>query len=757
MHKPPSRITGTEWTIEESAYHPANESIGGTQFCTGNGFLGLRGSYEELGTKEVQGLYAAGVYRKSVVRQFCVADTFCRKKFIFDEELMPTPEDIFILQNLPDPLFVKVRLNGIPFRLWDGKLLHYKRTLDLKSGVLHRSVRWDDGTGRITSLSFRRFCSMAERHLIAQEVTITPENWSGEVSLESGIDASLNTEYVESLLGETPSGIFLKSGIEGSGIVVCQCSDNRVLTGASGPVAWHDETKLRRYKKICTLQAKAGIPVTLHKFSSVFSNRDADPEQHAAELVRRSMAAGFEKSLAENEDAWKRLWERADVQIDGDPEAQRLVRYALFHLLIASPQEDSRISIGAKALSGPGYSGHVFWDTEINLAPFYHWVLPEWGRSHQDYRRRMLDDARTYAATEGRTGARYPWQTSIEGFEHAPVAITCSRTQIHVVPDVAYAALRYVDISGDADWMEARGKGVVTECARYMEQRVLWNDVEGRYEIHGVGGPDEYHPVGNNNAYTNYLSSYVFRRAAALTENRDEAARWLGIAGKMFCPVDDATCLISQCDGFHNLKDEWETTGSDWGGPGAEYHECKGMKQPDVLLLLTLLPEQFHAGHLRANWDYYEKFILHGSSLSPSIHALVAAKLGLMDRARHYFELSANFDFVDYNKDTHAGIHIGNFGGLWQALVYGFAGLELHGDELRFEPHLLPGWNTLSFQIQFRGNVLRVKAADSAMEISSAGENPEPVKLSAWEKKISLLPGQTEHFEAGDAAPKHNS
>lgn len=746
MHTPLSRITGTEWTIEESNYHPANESIGGTQFCTGNGFLGLRGSYEELGTKEVQGLYAAGVYRRSAVRQFCVADTFCRKKFIFDEELMPTPENIFILQNLPDPLFVKIRLNGIPFRLWDGKLLHYRRTLDLRAGILHRSVRWDDGTGRITNLSFRRFCSMSERHLIAQEITITPENWSGEAGIESGIDASLNTEYTESPVRDMPSGIFLKSGIEGSGIVVFQFSDNRVLTADSGNILWREETKLRRHRKICTLQAREGEPLTLHKFSSVCSNRDTNPEQLAVEVVQRATSAGFEKCLEANKDAWQSLWALADVRIDGDPDAQRLVRYALFHLLIASPREDSRISIGAKALSGPGYSGHVFWDTEINLAPFYHWVLPDWGRSHQNYRLRMLDDARDYAATEGRTGARFPWQTSIEGFEHAPVAITCSRTQIHVVLDVAYSALRYADISGDGEWLNTGGKEVVTECARYMEQRVLWNEEEKRYEIHGVGGPDEYHPVGNNNAYTNYLSSYVFRRAAAIAEDRSEALRWHAIAEKMYCPVDDSTWLIPQCDGFHNLKEQWETTGSDWGGPGAEYHECKGLKQPDVLLLLTLLPEQFHSGHLRANWDYYEKFILHGSSLSPSIHALAAAKLGLPDRARHYFDLSANFDFVDYNKDTGAGIHIGNFGGLWQALVYGFAGLEMHGTELRFEPRLLPGWNFLSFRIQFRGNVLRVKAENSTMEISSAAENPAPVTISVFGKTRSIRPGQTEHF-----------
>jgi trehalose/maltose hydrolase-like predicted phosphorylase len=703
-----------EWAVSESIYHPVNERIGGTQFCIGNGLMGLRGSYEELGTKEVQGLYVAGVFRKSIERQFCTADTFCRKKYIFNEELMPTPEEIYLIQNLPDPLYTKIWLDGKPFRMWDGKLLEYNRTLDLKTGTLSRTVRWDDGWGNITGLCFRRFCSMAERHLVIQEVCITLENWSGEVKIESGIDASLNLEYTESVEKELPSGLLLKSEVQG-GATVFQCSENR-LHGFSKD--WKNETQLRRYKKVAEVQAKQGETLTLEKFSTVFSTQDENPEQAAAELAQRSAEAGFSACLEKSSKVWKKLWEQADVQIEGDVKAQQRIRFALFHLMIASPQTDSRVSIGAKALTGQGYSGHVFWDTDINLAPFYQWVFPEWGGAHARYRCRMLDGARDYARSEDRRGARYPWQTSIKGFEQAPIAITCSRTQIHVTADVAYCALRYADISGDFQWLETEGKKVVTECARYMAERVLFNSAEDRYEIHGVGGPDEYHPVTNNNAYTNYLTAYVLRRAAAFCDDPAEAARWLEIADKMYCPVDEQTGLIPQCDGFYDLNDTWDVAGGEWGGPGAEYHECKGMKQPDVILLLTLMPEKFHQKHLQANWDYYERFILHGSSLSPSIHALVAAKLGLMDRAMHYFNLSADFDFVDYNKDTYAGIHIGNFGGLWQAMVYGFAGLELHGEELRFDPHLPGNWRSLKFNLQFRGEALRVDVSSGKATVT---------------------------------------
>jgi beta-phosphoglucomutase len=745
------------WTFSESVYHPAHERNGGTLFCIGNGLLGLRGSYEELGTKEVQGLFAVGVYRKAVQQQFCIADTFCRKKYIFNEELMPTPEEMYLIQNLPDPLYCKIWLNGEPFRMWDGKLLEYNRTLDLKTGVLHRHVRWDDGQGRITSIHFRRFCSMADRHLIAQEISMTPENWSGEVKIESGIDASLNNEYSESVVEESPSGLVIKSAIDG-GAVCFQAQENR-LDGAQ----WSFETVLRRYKKTAVVSAEQGRTLTLEKFSTLYSTQNETPQESAGQRVKQAAEKGFEFCLSESSKVWNTLWDQADIQMEGDPEAQRKIRFALFHLIIASPQTDSRISIGAKALSGQGYSGHVFWDTDINLAPFYQWVFPEWGGAHVRYRRCMLDDARAYAASEGRKGARYPWQTSIAGFEHAPVAIACSRTQIHVTADIAYCALRYVDISGDVQWLENEGAEMICECARYMAERVEFNPEKGRYEILGVGGPDEYHPVTNNNAYTNWLTAYVLRRAAELQANpprpslcsghpsevgdfsqsppaegcpkggvgslsqsppaegcpkggvgvdADEAKLWLEIAEKMYRPVDEETGLIEQCDGFFDLKDTWEVTGGDWGGPGAEYHECKGLKQPDVVLLTVLLPQLFKQKYLKANWDYYERFILHGSSLSPSIHALLAAKLGLMDKAMEYFNLSADFDALDVNKDTSAGIHIGNFGGLWQAIAYGFAGMEMDGENLTFDPHLPESWKALSFNVNFRGEPHHIRITD---------------------------------------------
>lgn len=741
------------WGVEEHLYHPSQEALGGTQYCLGNGFMGLRGSYEELGTQRVQGLFVAGVFRKERTRQFCTADTFCRKKYIFSEELMPTEMDLCILQNLPDPLHVRIHLDGRPFRMWDGTLLDYTRRLDIRTGELQRVVRWDNGAGQITRFEFTRFCSRADQHVIAQEVRITPENWSGEVSLQSGIDASLNREYQETLIPKAGADLLLKSVIMGTGVEVYQAVvqglslDGKAVQAAE---TWKPWAALRRYKKETTLSVNEGQTLVLNKFTALTTSRDADPEADAWRRAKRAEETGFAGMREAHRAAWQALWNQTEITIKGDDEAQRGIRFALFHLMIAVPDEAGHSSVGAKGLSGQGYSGHVFWDTDIHLTPFYQWTFPAWGKGHARYRARLLDAARERARSEDRAGARYPWQSSVEGYEHAPEAITCSRTQIHVVPDVAYMILRYCDITGDTDWLASDGFEVVVECARYMVERVEWNAAKNRYEILGVGGPDEYHPVTDNNAYTNYLTAYVLERCAdsELLEqweiSKDEAERWRDIATNMYLPINALTGLIPQCDGFHDLRDEWESAGSSWGGPGAEYHECKGLKQPDVLLLQTLLPERFSRRQLLTNWDYYERFVQHGSSLSPSTHAQIAAKLGLVQRAKYYFDLAASFDFVDYNKDSADGIHIGNFGGLWQAVVFGFAGLTLQDDELHFEGNLPREWQEVGFHLVFRGNRLSVRVTDGEIAVASDPKNVSAVKCRVHGRSYDLVPGSTQ-------------
>ncbi len=369
----------------------------------------------------------------------------------------------------------------------------------------------------------------------------------------------------------------------------------------------------------------------------------------------------------------------------------------------------------------------------------------------------MLDDARKLAAGEGRPGARYPWQSALEGLEQAPEFIRCSRTQIHVVADVAFAADRLNDISGGKFLDPEAVAEIAIECARYLRTRLTWNAEGERFEIHGVGGPDEYHPVTNNNAYTNYLTAWLLGRAAELAGEfpglatrlgvtANESRGWEEAAAKLFLPLDPETGLIPQCDGFFGLEETWEEVGGNWGGIGAEFYKCKALKQPDVLLLLTLFPEKFSGEILRRNWDYYERFILHGSSLSPSIHALVAARIGLPQRARYYFDLAANFEFTNHNRDTQHGIHIGNCGGIWQAMVFGFAGLRQEGEELVLEPCLPAEWRRVAFHVVFRGAIMQVSAGNAGVEVRVPEENPAALNVRVFGELRRLDPGTRHVF-----------
>jgi trehalose/maltose hydrolase-like predicted phosphorylase len=759
------------WTIEETDYHPSKEVLGGTFFLLGNGYMGLRGSYEETATSSVQGLFVAGVYSKKTTRGYVAADTYFRKRFVFDEELMAIPEDMYSIVNLPDPLHMKLFINAKPFRMWEGKVLEYHRRLDMKRGCLHRRVRWDNGDGLVTRIEIERFCSMDNEHLIALRYSFTPENYSGTVRIETGIDAGVGETYTESLVEQTDDGLVVESVIAEPRVRICHAIDHRVFAnGARSNVTWSEMTKNRRYLKATDLAVEPGATYCVDKFMTVCTSRDPgaeDVQLESKRLAEDAARAGYGGCFARHERAWDRIWLQTDIRIDGEDEAQNLTRFALYHLVIATPRNDSRVSIGARGLSGKSYSGLVFWETDIYLQSYYGWTFPEWSRNHFAYRYAMLDAARANAAKEGKAGARYPWESALYGREETPEFYVCSRTQIHIVPDVAHAVRRYLEVTGDTAFFYDQGVEIILECARFMAQTVTYNEATRQYEILHVGGPDEYHPVTDNNAYTNFMTARLFESAvrayntlkisypkrfaelsAALGLTDRNIELWSKMAADMYFPMDPVTGLIEQSDGFFQLDDEWETVGGRFGGPGAEYHTCKGIKQPDVLLLLALFPEHFGVQHLLANWDYYARFIMHGSSLSPSIHALIAARIGLVQKARELFLLSGRFTLIDYNKDASGGSHTGNYGGLWQSLVFGFAGMALIDGVVYLDPHLPHEWRGIKFPIVYSGNRFTVAVAPGQVSIQADKANPAPVAFSYAGQQVSVSAGQEKEIAA---------
>ena len=756
-----AKSSDSGWVRLEQTYHPNDEALAATRFFLGNGLLGLRGSLDELGTKGVQGLYAAGLFRENFVRQFETADTYTRKRLIFDEEIMPHGAPVQQIQGLPDVLFCRIEIGGQVFRMWEGEVREFERSLDLRRGTMVRRLRWTAPDGPAVSLVFERFCSWSDPRLIWQRITLVPES-EVAVKLAPGLDPSLEPDLEGLGIRREAEGWSAHATCAGTGIAVALAQRWRIrLAGAEFPDAGVWGEVFGRPACFYETNIAAGQHLQLERVTAVAPENHPvyrTAEKELVSLVAEAAAGGYDRALDESAAALGRLWEEADITIEGPCADQFATRYAIYQLLAAAPWRHDHISLGAKCLSGPGYNGHVFWDNEINILPFYQWVFPEVAANHCRYRYRLLGDARALAAAEGHPGARYPWQSALKGNEQAPAFIRCSRTQIHVVADVAYAACRLDEIAGDRALEREKMVEVVFECARYMRSRLTWNEARARYDILGVGGPDEYHPVTDNNAYTNHLTAWLLAKAVEWAERFPEDVARCGVTGAerddwrrassgLYRPLDAATGLIPQCEGFHELEETWEVVGGSWGGIGAEFERCKALKQPDVLLLLTLFPAEFPVSVWRANWDYYERFIQHGSSLSPSIHALVAARVGLPQRALHYYRLAANFEFNNTNHDTQHGIHIGNCGGIWQALVFGFAGLRIEGTGLTVAPVLPSEWQALRFRVLFRGVRLHFEVGHDTVVVHSPADNPGPVSLAGFgATPRQLRPGESIHF-----------
>jgi trehalose/maltose hydrolase-like predicted phosphorylase len=464
---------------------------------------------------------------------------------------------------------------------------------------------------------------------------------------------------------------------------------------------------------------------------------DADP-QVAAKALAAAEEAGFEHLLREHREAWARRWQEAEVVVEGDAALQRQIRFALFHLM-ASVGDQGECGVGARGLSGPAYSGHVFWDADIFVLPFLAATHPEAARAMLEYRVRRLPAAREIARELERRGARFPWESAADGVDVTPrsvrlpdgglVVIRTGELEEHVVGDVAWAASSYLDWTGDVDFAAGAGRELIVETARYWASRVRLSE-DGRAHIYGVIGPDEYHEPVDDNAFTNVLARWNLRRAAALDGiDGEERAHWLEIAEALVDGYDRASGLYEQFAGFFELEPLVIEEVAPRRPVAADVllgHErvagAQVLKQADVLMLHHLLPDEVEPESLDPNLDFYEPRTAHGSSLSPAIHAALLARAGRYRQALEGLRIAARLDLDDLTGSTAGGLHLATMGGLWQALAFGFAGVRPRGERLRVEPHLPPAWNALELALRFRGRPLRLRIDHAGLEVPDSWE-----------------------------------
>jgi trehalose/maltose hydrolase-like predicted phosphorylase len=606
-----------------------------------------------------------------------------------------------------------------------------RRRLDLRAGVLHRE--WAAGGATLRSL---RFASLARPGVAG----LRAEGPAG--ALAAGPPLLAPAGPAEAAAGAADPPTFTQGRIGDAAWASTRARDGGGITVAAG-------------------QRESGGPSRVVERLAVYladPDRAPAPEAAVASL-RAAEAVGFDRLLEEHRAAWAARWADAEVAVEGDPDIELAVRFALFHLL-ASVADDGEAAVGARGLSGPVYLGHVFWDSDVFVLPVLAAVRPAAARAMLEYRVRRLPAARRLAAASGRAGARFPWESADDGTEVTPptmrdplgrmMEIHTGDLEEHIVADVPWAACRYADWTGDEAFLRGPGRDLLVETARYWASR-LRLDAAGRAHIDGVIGPDEYHVDVDDNAFTNVMARWNLRRAAALVEAgtggapEEEARDWRRLADALVDGYDPTSGRYQQFAGFDALE---PLLIEELGRPplaadlllGRErVSQTQVVKQADVLMLHLLVPEETAPGSLAPNLAWYGPRTAHGSSLSPAVHAALLARAGEPDRGLELFRLACRLDLDDLTGTTVGGLHVATFGGVWQALAHGFLGLRPAAGTLGVDPRLPAAWEAVTLRLRFHDRRVRVRAGHDRLDLDVDG--PVRVEVPGLPARSVAPPG----------------
>lgn len=740
-------LGGDKWLILQDEYDAAENLNYESLFCLTNGYLGTRGSYEEGTVKSLPCTFVNGVFDKS--------ETFMRE-----------------LANLPNWLGIRLYVEKELIGIENCSILEFSRVLDMKHAMLVKRFLLEDKKGRQTLVEGIRFVSRANVHRMAVKLYVTPINYDGIIEVENIVDGSVINFADAPRFKVKHTYLVANERLTENGVYIeCATRDNHlhVGTGAFLDAERNGKSviKTRQFYafgeqaiEFQDFDAEQGVTTEITKYASIYTERDL-PKYELHSAVKNEIDAfverGFEQELAEHFKVYEEMWKEADIQIQGDFDLDRAVRFNIFHLMSTGNEHDDRVNVGAKLLHGEEYGGHAFWDTELFMLPFFAYVFPKTAKNLESYRYRLLDAARANAAKNGYKGAQYPWESADDGTEQCPDWTiepdgTCYRCYVadyehHVTAAVAYGIYDYVKITKDTSFLLKKGAEILMETARFWASRCEYITEKDRYEIRKVTGPDEWHEPVDNNVYTNYLAKWNLRYVIALIQDLKEHHRedydriaekisltekeieeWNLVQSKIYLPRKEGTQLLEQFEGYFDLQEVTiqEYDKNDWPIRPAELKTMKTketqiIKQADVVMLLHLMGEEFDEETTKLNYSYYEKRTLHGSSLSPSIYSIMGLKVGDDTKAYRYLRRAAFIDLINLQKNTREGIHAANAGGVWQTVVFGFAGLSIDADGiLNITPKMPKEWEGVTFRIHY---------LNSWLEISIDAKNNAAVKV----------------------------
>jgi trehalose/maltose hydrolase-like predicted phosphorylase len=690
----PVLVQHPEWTLTVDGFDPLLKRVHESLLTLVDGSLGTRGSVLTEETREEAAVLMSGVYTRT------------------------GPE----AHLLAGPRWTRIVVDGSSPR-------PVRRVLDLHRGVLQQEMRSE--VGRIDSLMLS---SLARPGTVALRV----RDRGAGVRVSRPLAPPLGPTSEE---GDQDGSAWIRvTGRPGS--IVAAAADQR-----RGPASD------RLLDRVGAYQGAA---------------RGVADECVALDRLREAQKLGFDGLLSEHRRAWAARWEDADVRIAGDSALQLAVRLAIFHL-IASASDGGDAAVGARGMTGGAYRGHVFWDTDVYVIPALVATHPQAARSMLEYRVRRLPEAIDAARAQRGSGARFPWESAWSGQDVTPqqardhrgelVPILTGELEEHIVADVAWAAACYIDWTGDEVFACGAGCELIVQTARWWASRIELDD-DGRGHIRGVIGPDEYHERVDDNAYTNVMARWNLRRAAAASSgvlDARERHRWLELAEAIVDGYDPATGIYEQFAGFHGLEPlviaeiaaQRPVDAVMLLGP-ERIQAAQVVKQPDVLMLHYLVPEEVAPGSLVPNLDYYEPRTSLGSTLAPGVHAALLARGGRIADAIQMLRLTARIDLDDTGGTTAGGLHLAAMGGVWKALSFGLVGLRPEGDALVIDPVLPLEWNALEVRVRFRGSRVRVKVQRGAFEATA---DPPALAVTPAGERVQLTP-TPQTFSLSDAQPE---
>jgi trehalose/maltose hydrolase-like predicted phosphorylase len=735
------------WTIRELSFDPLLARRNETIFFLGNGHLGMRGNFEEGFPSGAVGTYINGFYEETPI--------------VYGEIAYGYAKNRQVMLNVADGKVIRATFGGEELDLSNGELLAYERSLDLRQGFLTRTVRWRSPMGRELELRARRVVSFRRRHVAAIDWSVTLLKGEGSLVIESAIDGSvgnissgddprIGAHFRDRPLAVTRSDARGMQGVleqrTGATRFSLACAmDHRLEARGSNAVAAEAVAAEESASVVLRADGEPGTTIHLTKYlgyCTSLEHRSKDPApgelaSRAEEAVAQARDAGFDALLAEQKETLDELWHAADVQIEGDEALQQGLRFNLYSLF-QSAGRDGRTSIAAKGLSGEGYEGHYFWDTEIYVLPFFIYTQPAIARSLIRYRLGILDKARARAVEMSQRGALFPWRTI--GGEETSAYFPAGTAQYHINADIVHAFRTYIEATGDRTLLAERGAEMLFETAR------LWADLGayiprkgGAFCINEVTGPDEYTALVNNNLYTNLMArenlqfaadiaesmathtpAEYARIAAAIDLKEAEIAAWKKAARLMYMPFDKELGIHMQDDQFLD-REPWDIANT----PATRFplllhhhplviYRRQVLKQPDVVLAQVLLGNRFSMAEKKRNFDYYDPLTTGDSSLSPCIQSVAAAEVGYTETAYQYFSRTARMDLDDVNGNVEDGLHTAAMAGTWISLVYGFAGMRDYEGKLSFAPRLPARWKSLRFRVLHQGSLLEVTLTHDA-------------------------------------------